>query len=58
MKEFTVLSGESYSVMADNEEEALQKFFDYNDGITCQDHVEQDTECECVQYREALTEVI
>jgi hypothetical protein len=56
MKEFTVLSGESYSVMADTEEEALEKFFAYNDGENCERHNFE--ECECIQYVEAMTVVI
>ena len=58
MKEFTVLSGESYSVMAENEEDALAKFADYNDGYPCETHLEKDVDCECIQYSEALTVVI
>jgi hypothetical protein len=56
MKQFTVLSGESYSVMADSEDEALEKFFAYNDGENCERHDYE--ECECIQTRETLTVVI
>ena len=56
MKEFTVLSGESYSVMANTPEEAEAKFADYIEGLPCTDHYGD--ECECIQYSEALTVVL
>lgn len=56
MKEFTILSGESYSVMANTSEEAEAKFNDYLEGLPCEDHYGE--ECECVEYSEAMTVVL
>jgi hypothetical protein len=52
--EYTILSGEAYTVKAETEEEALEKFFAYHSGQDCP----CGKSCDCVDYDEALTEVI
>lgn len=55
-KEFTVLSGETYSVIAETEEEALEKFYAWNDDEPCIEH--SNTDCDCVVYAEAMSVVL
>lgn len=55
MATFTVLSGESYSVKADTEDEALEKFFATESGEACPCGSD---DCECVEWAETLTVVV
>lgn len=61
-KEFTILTGESYSVMATSEDEALAKFFvqqGYEDESEYEGQgYDFSTIDEDVEYSETLTEVI
>lgn len=55
MATFTVLSGESFTVEAESEDEALEKFFAYNDSQACSCGKD---DCGCVEWAETLTEVV
>lgn len=55
MEEFTVLSGEAYTVRADDPDQAREKFFAWLDGQTCPCGTD---ECECVEYSETMTVTI
>jgi len=67
MTTYIVLSGNSYEVEADTPDEAIQKYYKYDSGETCdcglqawgeQDKDDQSDLCECVKEHEVLTEVI
>jgi hypothetical protein len=54
--EYTILTGESYTVTADSEDEALAKMYAYLDGEPCPCG---DPDCpSCVDYCETRTEII
>jgi len=60
-QEFTILSGESWSVMATSEDEALAKFFVMNgheDEAEYKDYGYDFSNSDDVSYNETLTEVI
>lgn len=54
--EFRILSGEAYAVQADNADEALQKAYDFFNGLDCPTH--PDENCKCVEEIEADTIVV
>jgi hypothetical protein len=55
MAKYEVLSGECYTVEAESEQDALDKFFAYNDGADCPCDAKH---CTCVEWSETLTEVV
>ena len=60
-KEFTILTGESYSVMATSEDEAYAKFFvlqGFEDESDYEGQGFDFSEPEDVSYNETLTEII
>ena len=60
-KEFTILTGESYSVMATSEDEAYAKFFvlqGYEDEEDYKDSGFDFSNPDDVEYNETLTEII
>ena len=60
-KEYTILTGESYSVMATSEDEAYAKFFvlqGYEDESEYEGQGFDFSEPEDVSYNETLTEII
>ena len=60
-KEYTILTGESYSVMATSEDEAMAKFFvlqGYEDEEDYKDSGFDFSNPDDVSYNETLTEII
>lgn len=54
MAEFWVVSGQSYLVQADNEEQAEEKYIAWLDGESC---ICGDEDCKCIEEHEVTTEV-